>query len=466
MATRAKRERFSSSLKVVVLGLLYAILLTSALPHEACAADTDVSPVPAAGLIASTAPAPPIGQLLSSDPVEPISSNPGASNIIPGTDALGSLLGFPADSGIRLGGLWIGDADYLIAGGAKPRTWSFNSLLLLNLNLDAERLLGIPGASLDAELLQFNGEAANAKAGAVTGYDGLTGPKPLVRTQLYELWWRQVLFHDKLVVRFGKTVPTYDFNNVSRAVPTADASLQIPAVTALIYTPIFKNPTLIGAAPGYYNSAYGITANYAPTRNLYLTYAVYDGALAARIQTGLREAPVFDGHYFTIGQAGYTWSLSERDLIGQVAAGGWAQTGELYGGGVEESGAEGFYTFGSQRLWRQHAGTDNSGVSGFFQFGINDSRTMIANEFFGAGFTGFDLVPGRPVDSFGSGLAWSWLNRKYGFRANEAMLAIYYQMHLVGPTFFQPTLTYIPNPGESTRTEGAIAITSQVTVLF
>jgi porin len=91
---------------------------------------------------------------------------------------------------------------------------------------------------------------------------------------------------------------------------------------------------------------------------------------------------------------------------------------------------------------------------------------MIANEFFGAGFTGFGLIPRRPVDSIGTGLAWSWLNRRYGFRSNEAILAIYYQMHLIGTSFFQPTLSYIPNPGQSPRTQGALAITSQITVLF
>jgi len=340
-------------------------------------------------------------------------------------------------------------------------------VLFLNLNIDAEKLAGIPGGSLDAELLQFNGEAANAKAGVVTGYDGLTGPKPLLRTQLYELWWRQSLFADKLVIRVGKTVPTYDFNNVSRAVPTADTSLQIPAVTGLIYTAIFKNPTLIGAAPGYYNSAYGITVNFAPTENFYLTYAFYDGALAKHIETGLREDPVFDGHYFTIGEAGYAWSLTDQKLIGQMVAGGWAATGELTApGGTRQDGSEGFYTFGSQRLWRRNAGVDNSGVSGFFQFGINDSRTMLVNKYFGLGFTGFGLIPDRPVDSIGTGLAWSWLNRRYGFRSNEAILQTYYQMHLIGTSFLQPVLSYIPNPGESPRTQGAVAITAQLTVLF
>ena len=446
--------------------MLCTIGLLSLLPRDSLGADAVPQTVSSSTPAASSTPSSSIAKALSGADVQPISANPGASNLITGTGMLGHLIGLDNIPGVRVGGLWIGNADYLFTGGVKPRTWGFNSLLFLNLNIDLQKLASIPGASMEAELMQFNGEDSNGKAGVITAYDGLSGPKPFVRTQLYELWWRQSLFADKLIIRVGKTAPTSDFNNVTRAVPTADTSLQVPAVSGLIYAPIFKNPTLIGVSPGYYNTAYGITANFAPTKNFYLTYALYDGALGRGIQTGLHEGPVFDGHYFTIGEAGYAWTLGEHKLIGIVAAGGWAQTGELYGPGTSQNGSEGFYTFGSQRLWRRHEGIDNSGISAFFQFGINDSRTMIANEYFGAGFTGFGLIPHRPVDSIGTGLAWSWLNRRYGFRSNEAILQTYYQMHLIGTSFFEPVLSYIPNPGESRGTQGAVAITAQVTVLF
>jgi porin len=451
----------------VLAGMLCAIGLQSSVSSDASGAGAIPQSASSSTPAASSTPSTSIATLLANADVQPISANPGASNIIPGTGWLGSLIGLDHIPGVRVGGAWIGNADYLFTGGVKPRTWSFNSLLFLNLNIDLEKLASIPGASIDAELMQFNGEDANGKAGVLTGYDGLPGGKPFVRTGLCELWWRQSLFDNKIVIRVGKTIPTYDFNNVTRAVPTSDATLQIPAVSGLIYTPVFKNPTLIGAMPGYYNSAYGITADFAPTRNFYFTYAFYDGAVASGIQTGLRTEPVFNGHYFAIGEAGYAYSLSDEKLIGKIAAGGWAQTGELYApDGTSQNGSQGFYTFLSQRLWRRHVGIDNSGVSGFLQFGINDSRTMIFNQYFGMGFTGFGLIPDRPVDSIGTGLAWTWLNRRYGLRSNEAILQSYYQMHLVGTSFFEPVFSYIPNPGKSSRTQGAVAMTAQVTVLF
>jgi porin len=360
-------------------GLLCAVIFLAALPWEARGADNASGPAlsqpqsAASPVISATSSAangntaaPPstaasqshaLGTITpAGGKLHPISANPGASNLLPDTGLLGRLIGFEPNSGIGIGGLWIGNSDYLFTGGTKPESWSFNSLLILNLNLDVEKLVGLPGSSVDASMLQFNGENANGKAGAVQGYDGLTGPKPLVRTQLYELWLRQSLFDHKLVVRVGKTVPSYDFNNVSRPIAISDESRTIPSVTGLIYTPIFKNPTLIGAAPGYYNSAYGITANIAPTDNFYFTYALYDGALASGVQTGLKPTPEFNGHYFTIGEAGYAWLLAQDELPGKFAVGGWAQTGTLRGcsagpgcarPGVIQNGSQGLYTFGS-----------------------------------------------------------------------------------------------------------------------
>jgi porin len=302
----------------------------------------------------------------------------------------------------------------------------------------------------------------------VAGYNSLPGPPPLDRSELYELWWRQRLFDDKLIVRIGKTVPTFDFNNVVRPLSLQDDTLAIPAVSSLTYTPLFKNPTLLGSMPGYYNSAYGITVTVAPTRTLYLSAAAYDGNLARGVQTGLNATPEFNGYYFTIGEVGYAWRVGSHGMPGTLAVGGWAQTGRLTANNVTETGAHGFYTFGSQRLWVRNPGVDSSGITGFFQFGVNDSDTLPVNEYLGVGFTGFGLVPGRPKDSVGAGVAVSWLNRKPnpGFRDNEIMLAAYYQLHLIGDIYLQPTVTYIPTPGQSRSFSPATAITLNATILF
>ena len=83
--------------------------------------------------------------------------------------------------------------------------------------------------------------------------------------------------------------------------PTQNRELSIPAVTGLLYTPVFVNPTLLGAIGGYYNSVCGLTLTLAPTRNTYLSYGFYDGNVILDIQTGM-TGPHFNGYYFNIGK--------------------------------------------------------------------------------------------------------------------------------------------------------------------
>jgi porin len=399
-----------------------------------------------------------------------IAGNPGAVDIVAGTGELGRLLGLEPESGLRLGGVLVSNGNYLISGGNAPGTASFNNLLVTDLNADLDRLAHIPGASFGAAMLRFDGQPTNQQAGVVTFYNGLTGAPPLDRTELYELWWRQSFFSDQLVLRIGKTVPTYDFGNVVRPVPVQDLTLQIPAVSGLLYTPIFVNPTILGALPGYYNSAYGVTATVAPTERFYVSLGGYDGNVARGQQTGLQLAPTFNGYRFQIGETGTAWLLGPDNLPGAFAVGGWNQTGTLtlstQPGRVTQSGTHGAYAFASQRLWRGAGDGDTRGVSGFIQLGANDSRTMIATRYVGLGLTAFGVIPGRPADSLGAGVAWSGLNRNRNLRSNEALLQFYDQIQVFGSVYLQPTLTLSPNPGEKTARAPAVAFTIQSTVLF
>lgn len=408
-----------------------------------------------------------------------ITGNPAAENALPGTGAAGRLLHLPEKSGLRIGGVWLADSNGLISGGGQPGKWSFNSALIVGANLDAGKLVGWSGASFGVQFLQFNGEDTNGQAGSVQGYNSLPGPLPLDRSELYQLWYRQSLFDDRLVIRIGKVVPTYDFNNVARPVATQDDTLAIPSVTGLLYTPVFVTPTLLGAIGGYYNSVSGFTVSVAPTGNSYLRYGLYDGNVARGVQTGMM-GPQFNGYFFNIWEAGVDWVIADR-YPGNVGAGLWYQTGLLEGPpGVSETGTGGFYMFGSQRIWSNQQPRmvmsdgktfsapkfQPASISTFFQFGVNDSDTLPMNQSFGAGFTGFGLVPDRPRDSVGVGVSCAWLNPNIFDRSSETMVQSYYQAHVVDGVFLQPALSYIPTPGASPDLGGAWAITFRVAVLF
>ena len=185
----------------------------------------------------------------------------------------------------------VSNGNYLAAGGNNPGVASFNNLFVTALATDLDKLAHFPGAMVGAALLRFDGEPTNQQAGVATGQYGLPGAPPLDRTEFYELWWRQSLFPDTVVLRLGKLVPTNDFNNVVRPVPVTDPSLQIPAVSGLLYTPIFKNPTMLGFLPGYYNSAYGATMNFRAKPTLVSLSGFTTAMALAACRPGWRQAP-------------------------------------------------------------------------------------------------------------------------------------------------------------------------------
>lgn len=412
-----------------------------------------------------------------------MAGNPAAVNIVVGNGALGRFLGIPEENGLRLGGMWIGDASAVLSGGLKGGDWGLNNLTVIDLSLDAEKRWGWEGTSFGTQYLYYTGEPTNSLAGTVQGFDGLQASPPFHRSELYQLWWRQSWYDGLLITRLGKSVPSFDFNNVLSAVPVGNDAYNIPSVSGLIYTPIFVNPTMFGRLPGYYDSATGLTATLAPADNIYASYGVYDGNGARGEHTGLL-GPQFTGYYFHIGEVGCTWAAGADEKPGKLGVGVWHQTGELkLPSGGFDNGESGIYMFASQRLWFQNPGVNHNGISGFVQLGANDSNASWVREFFGAGFTAFGLVPSRPNDSQGVGMAWSFLNDdpqagSFFFKDpnnpyeiaplndNELMFAAYYQAALTKAAFLQPTLTYIPNPGSRQDIAPAFASSIYLTVLF
>ena len=290
------------------------------------------------------------------------------------------------------------------------------------------------------------------EAGTIQGYNSLPALPPLDRSELYQLWYRQELFDKKLIIRIGKVVPSLDFNNITKPLIFVDEDLSIPATTGLIYTPIFVNPTMLGVLPGYYDSACGITLTYIPVKSFQVSYGVYDGNLARGKTTGLR-GPQFNGYYFHIAEIDYSWNVGSGKLPGNLGFGGWFQTGKLSTPSHKtvERGAQGVYFSALSCYGDDILAWTTSGIVGFVQGGLNNSKTLPMNRFFGTGMTFFGLIPGRLQDSFGWGLAWSTLNPRSFERKREQLWQSYYQMHLFSSVFFLGALSYIPDPRRGQR---------------
>lgn len=411
-------------------------------------------------------PSPPPADHPPTTTISAISGNPAATTFSTGTGWLGRTLGLRDEWGVTLGGLWLADTNIVAAGGQQEGAWTNNSALFVSLAIDAEKLVDWRGAAFGFQFLQLNAGNTNSQAGSVTGYNGIVGLAPHNRSELYQAWYQQEMIENVLKLRIGRSVPTYDFNNVLNPLTYVDRNQNIPSLSGLLYTPIFINTSMLGVLPGYYNPGDGVTVNFTPTKSFYVNLGVYGGNLARGVQTGITP-PQFNGYFFNIGEIGTNWTIGEGDHPGKFGIGLWHQTGLMSGGGLTQDGASGFYLFGSQRLAHGvNPQVPSSDISVFYQFGANNSATMPVSQYYGAGITGFGLVGGRDKDSMGVGAALSRLNPALFARGTELMIQAYYQAHLVAATYLQPTVTFIPNPGASPNLPATVTTTLRLTLLF
>jgi porin len=413
-------------------------------------------------------------------------ANPRAASGFLGSGLLGRKLGLSAESGISVGGILVGSGNWLISGGINPHSTSGTLALGLHASVDTERAFGLPGGEFGAQFGGWIGKRdVNGDAGSVQLYNSVATGAPFDRDELLQLWWQQKLFDDKVTFKVGKINSSGDFGAVLSPVPVSEPNLRDWTISGLLMVPPAENPTLFGRLPSLPNTAYGAEVTIAPTKQFYFSYGIFDGNNARGVQTGLYAGPHVNNYKFNIGEIGYDWRLGSQGKPGLAGIGVWNQTGQLLKPDLTfENGATGFYTFANQHLWYRHPGKDPSGVIAYAQYGYTNSKSAAVTQHAGFGLTGAGLVPARPKDSMGVGVAWSRQNSSpsagafffpnvtsasTALRNSELMSQIYYQAVLVQAPWTlvaETAYTYIPTPGERPNLPAAHALTVQVVALF
>lgn len=421
-------------------------------------------------------------------PVGGIAANPQAAYTFLGNDFLGRALGIGEASGVRIGGFLAPELDWVASGGVDPGTFPVIAFGLHAL-IDTGKAFDIPGGSFGIEFLAANGSRNNDAAGSVQMYTNMDSPEPRNRQALEQLWWRQRLFDDRLIVQIGKMNPAGTFNTVLNPVAIDDPRMQDRVISNLLFTPVGLNPTLYAWSPAYPNTAYGIVAHAMPTNDLYASFGIFDGNGARGVQTGCEWWPTFNEYRFNIAEVGYSWRVPGPGLPGRLGAGAWLQTGKLATPVPSyEDGARGYYLFANQRLWYRNPPLDNSGLIGYLQYGHTGSLASAVGTYFGTGVTGIGLIPGRPFDVVSFGFARSVLNPTPGagaffypgvrssssdLGASESMLQVTYAANFAFGTpanYWTFTAiagyTYIPNPGQRPDLPAANVLSLRLVALF
>jgi porin len=339
-------------------------------------------------------------------------------------------------SGISLGLNWVMEGFENFRGGKRTNVVAA-STLDLNLALDTDRLLELPGGEFYVDVEDHAGRnPSEVLTGDLQVFDKLNYTPYL---QVFEMWYQQKLFDGAVRVKLGKVDANSEFSVITNGLPFINSSTQVSPT-------VFVFPTTPDPMP---------SADLFLTRSIfYLSFGTFYSNSSSRFLdiTGSPYAiqPISNGA-FLIAETGLQWNhLPLLEMSGDLRSGVWAQTGKFKQfNGEPQNGADGVYAIFDQALWNPPSGGGHTrGLRMFLEYGQTQSSVAPIYQHFGGGVTESGLLWERPNDVVGVSpeLARisSGMKTPYSY---ELALESFYNLRLTSWAAVQPDLQLIINPG-------------------
>jgi porin len=371
-----------------------------------------------------------------------------------------------------------------VSGGLKQGS-VYEGALLMTLDLDSDRLVGYHGGHFHVGSLWLH-----SGRGFSENYVGDLNVVSLIdfpdSLRLWELWYQQKFFDDKLSLKFGQMAVDRDF-----ILPELYGTLG--SVSFLNQT--FFYPTLafdVYDVPGFPRGFHGLASTpygtpgillrWEPTPEFYVQSAVYDGNpdrsySGTRINLNDQEGALA---YF---EAGYHLNQKKGDfgLPGAYKVGGYYHTDDFvdaYEGASyainnaiglpssktrNHSGNYGVYLLAEQMLYREKMDDPaQQGLTAFFRAAGAPADRNLAELEIDGGLVYKGLIPSRDYDTLG--VAASYLEMSHDLRrafrdANsaygldlplpdyETVLEVSYKAQIAAWWTLQPSVQWVLHPG-------------------
>lgn len=415
------------------------------------------------------------------------------SSLGPSWASLGGLRPALANSGISIGGTYITDVLGNPSGGLKQGT-HYDGLLDVHMNVDFGRTAGWKGLCFHANGYQIHGTSITAQdLGSIVNASNI---EAFPSTRLDEFWFEQHMFNDKVSVRFGALAVDTEFLIADSAGAFIDNTFG--------WTTISSDNLPFGG-PIYPFASPGVRVSVEPNDHFKLMIDVNDdnpiGPCPEDLDPGQCNANGLefrlDNPPLLLVEADYSYNKN-GGLPGTIKLGGWRDFGQFDDQRFDVDGAlqgttgadpllhDGTYAiYGviDQMIYRLPGESDGKGISVFARVvGSPSDRNQIdAYADGGIVFTG--MIPRRPNDVFGIGVAYTGISndasafdRDAGLsviRNYEALLEISYTAELRSGWTLQPDLQYIWNPGGNVpddsgnrAVKNAVVVGARTTVNF
>ena len=292
--------------------------------------------------------------------------------------------------------------------------------------------------------------------------------------RLYELWYEQKAFDDRLGLRFGQLA--------------ADSEFFISKYGALFINgtfgwPAFTGSNLPSGGPGYPFAAPGVRVKLGNDGDaVNILAAVFDGDPAGQCGPEPQRCNRYGTNFrlqdepLAMQEVQIRYNQGKDDgLAGSVKLGAFEHFGAFSNlrydttgvplGNAASNGVPGvfkgdwgFYGILDQQIWKLGAGDDAAkGAALFLRVAGAPQDRNTVDFYVDGGLTFLGLVPGRSDDAFGVGVAYAhvsdWLHGydldsgKTVARREETALELTYQAQILPGWSLQPDFQYIFSPG-------------------
>jgi porin len=387
------------------------------------------------------------------------------------------------DKGITVQLNYIGEILGNISGGVR-RGSVYDGRLEAVFEADMEKVAGWTGGTFHTNIFWIHGDGLSRDY--VGNLLAVSNIEALPTARLFELWYEQKLFNDKVAVRAGQLAADTEFVTSKYAGLFINGTFGWPGITA---------SNLPSGGPAYPLATPGVRLKLgADSDPLNLLVALYDGDPAGPgdddPQRRNRHGLNFRTHDrpLLIEEAQYRYMLGGSGLAGTLKIGAWQHFGrfddlryDVAGLPIavtgdtarSHSGNHGFYGVWDQQLYR--LGDDpGKGIGFFTRVSGNPGDRNLIDFYVDAGLNFSGLVPGRPDDAFGVAVGYARVSdNARGFdidagttpaRDYEAVVELTYQAQILPGWTMQPLLQYIFHPGGSVPDENGARVRDAVVV--
>ena len=370
-----------------------------------------------------------------------------------------------ANAGIGIGGVYYAEA-FQNWGGIHDGS-AYDGVLELYVNADMKKLGLWNGLCFFANGYQIHGKSITADyVGSLMPISSLEASPA---TRLFEMWFEQSLFNDKVTVKVGQLAADAEFVLSEGGGYFLNGTWGWPSITAA---------DLPNGGPAYPLATPGVRVAINPSERYGVMVALYNGDLASPCRRS--ENPQVcnnDGLEFPLEgppllMAEGMYNYSPDGLRGIIKVGGWNHFGDFEHQRFDVAGVPfgvsgepgrilndnwGLYGIIDQLIWRVPGSEDPTGVGIFVRFiGAPDDRNLV-DFYFDGGFTFSGMIPGRPDDALAIGFAYTSISDQVSAfdldsgepvaRNHESLIEVTYTYQINAGWAAQPTFQYIFQPG-------------------